>query len=323
MKTCPNCGAKMKADVNFCTNCGTDLRKVPVDAEVAKQQAASGQREQQMTEPASETRESRARQRSNPQNNNYNHQNGTYAGQNGNNGNPNNQQYQYNGRPRETTGERFTQAIQNFDAHNMWEWFVNSWKHPFAEQNGERWYGWVTLLVEDFLIGLGLYIGEQRVSGAADSAFGTNLMGDSAHFTFGTMIEIILFLLLIEASWIFAADLAYKVIYGRSRDFVQITNHIVQTSNLSAIFVVVYFLFMALMGPAGMIVSLTMLWLSAIFFGMACTVVVIGDPNPVHDKFYGYLMLLALQFITAVILVVIIGSTIASQIGSSLPLPGL
>lgn len=32
MKTCPNCGSKMDVDVNFCTNCGTDIRNVPVDS---------------------------------------------------------------------------------------------------------------------------------------------------------------------------------------------------------------------------------------------------------------------------------------------------
>ena len=28
MKKCPNCGALMEADVNFCTKCGTDLRNI-------------------------------------------------------------------------------------------------------------------------------------------------------------------------------------------------------------------------------------------------------------------------------------------------------
>ena len=27
MKKCPNCGANMDADVNFCTNCGAKLLK--------------------------------------------------------------------------------------------------------------------------------------------------------------------------------------------------------------------------------------------------------------------------------------------------------
>ena len=43
MKTCPNCGSKMDQDVNFCTNCGTDLRIVPLDSEVEKAQSVSTQ----------------------------------------------------------------------------------------------------------------------------------------------------------------------------------------------------------------------------------------------------------------------------------------
>lgn len=40
IKICPNCGAEMSADTNFCTNCGFDLRNVPVatDAPVDKAQ---------------------------------------------------------------------------------------------------------------------------------------------------------------------------------------------------------------------------------------------------------------------------------------------
>ena len=33
MKECPNCHAEMGANVNFCTNCGTDLRQVAVSEE--------------------------------------------------------------------------------------------------------------------------------------------------------------------------------------------------------------------------------------------------------------------------------------------------
>lgn len=201
----------------------------------------------------------------------------------------------------------------------MWQWFVNSWKHPFSDQQGERWYGWVTLLVEDLLIGLGMFIGEQRVTGATDSMLGnTNLMRSTANFTFGTAIEISLFLALTEAAWILAAYLAYKVIYGKSRDFLELTNHVVQTSNLSAIFIVIYFFFMLLMGPAGVIVSGIMLWLSVIFFSRALTVVVLGDQNPVHDKFYGYFLFIALQYITGLILFMIICGMIMSQFGSSI-----
>lgn len=305
MKTCPNCGSKMDVDVNFCTNCGTDIRNVPVDSTMNSQEVKT-EPEVQPEQPVMQTR--REQHSANQSDNSSSAQNNV---------------------TQQTKSAQQTSNIQQpaFDseavkahAANMWQWFVTSWKHPFADQNGERWYGWVTLLVEDFLIGLGLFIGEQRATGAVDSMLGnSNLMSGSANFTFGTVIEIILFLALAEAAWILAAHLTYKVIYGKSKDFLELTNHVVQTSNLSAIFIVVYFVFMALMGPAGIVISTIMLWLAAIFFSMALTVVVLGDQNPIHDKFYGYFLFIALQFITGVILFLIIGGTIFSQIGSSIP----
>ena len=36
MKKCPKCGAQMSSDTNFCTECGTDLRNVPVSNESAQ-----------------------------------------------------------------------------------------------------------------------------------------------------------------------------------------------------------------------------------------------------------------------------------------------
>ncbi|QGY94650.1 zinc-ribbon domain-containing protein [Lactobacillus crispatus] len=302
MKTCPNCGSKMDVDVNFCTNCGTDIRNVPVDSTMNSQEV----KPEPEVQPVMQTR--REQKSANQSETNNSVQNNSVQPD----------------QPAQQTSNiqqpAFDSEAVKAHAANMWQWFVTSWKHPFADQNGERWYGWVTLLVEDFLIGLGLFIGEQRATGAVDSMLGnSNLMSGSANFTFGTVIEIILFLALAEAAWILAAHLTYKVIYGKSKDFLELTNHVVQTSNLSAIFIVVYFVFMALMGPAGIVISTIMLWLAAIFFSMALTVVVLGDQNPIHDKFYGYFLFIALQFITGVILFLIIGGTIFSQIGSSIP----
>lgn len=302
MKTCPNCGSKMDVDVNFCTNCGTDIRNVPVDSTMNSQEV----KPEPEVQPVMQTR--REQKSANQSETNNSVQNNSVQPD----------------QPAQQTSNiqqpAFDSEAVKAHAANMWQWFVTSWKHPFADQNGERWYGWVTLLVEDFLIGLGLFIGEQRATGAVDSMLGnSNLMSGSANFTFGTVIEIILFLALAEAAWILAAHLTYKVIYGKSKDFLELTNHVVQTSNLSAIFIVVYFVFMALMGPAGIVISTIMLWLAAVFFSMALTVVVLGDQNPIHDKFYGYFLFIALQFITGVILFLIIGGTIFSQIGSSIP----
>ena len=36
MKKCPNCGASMDADVNFCTNCGTKLIEENINTSVEK-----------------------------------------------------------------------------------------------------------------------------------------------------------------------------------------------------------------------------------------------------------------------------------------------
>ena len=302
MKTCPNCGSKMDVDVNFCTNCGTDIRNVPVDSTMNSQEV----KPEPEVQPVMQTR--REQHSANQSDNSSSAQNNVT------------QQTKSAQQTSNTQQPAFDSEAVKAHAANMWQWFVTSWKHPFADQNGERWYGWVTLLVEDFLIGLGLFIGEQRATGAVDSMLGnSNLMSGSANFTFGTVIEIILFLALAEAAWILAAHLTYKVIYGKSKDFLELTNHVVQTSNLSAIFIVVYFVFMALMGPAGIVISTIMLWLATIFFSMALTVVVLGDQNPIHDKFYGYFLFIALQFITGVILFLIIGGTIFSQIGSSIP----
>lgn len=323
MKICPNCGSKMESSVNFCTTCGTDIRNV---APIGEQTQATNKVEAnaQQSQPAQEqstvnttTQQSRSDSTANNvQPDQQNNQN----------------QYQYNSinsagntESRQNTasavGDRISQAVREFDAHSMWNWFVNSWKHPFAEQRAEKWYGWVTLLVEDVLFGIGLFIGEQRVTGAADSMLGsTNLMGSTSNFSFGVAIELIIFVALAQFAWLGAAYLAYKVIYGHSKDFLELTNHVVQTSNLSAIFMVVFFVFMALMGPAGVTISSLMVILSIGFFSMALSVVVLGDPNPVHDKFYGYLLFVVLQFITGLIVTMIISGTVASQIGSSLHL---
>ncbi|WP_251717068.1 zinc ribbon domain-containing protein [Lactobacillus agrestimuris] len=285
MKTCPKCGAKMEADVNFCTECGTDIRNVPVE-EVEITQTVT-RSEESVAQTNAPKRSEQATEKIDSQS--------QVAG----------------------LGQDFAQSMKSFDVNNMWQWFVNSWKHPFAEQNADKWYGWITLLAEDILVALGLFIGSQR---ATSSILGQDFAGSTSRFTFGMALELIFFLLLTQAAWIGAAYLSYKVIYNQNKNFLQLTNHIVQTSNLSAIFIVVYFVFMLLAGPGGVVMSTIMIWLSVALFGMALTVVVVGDPNPVHDKLYGYLLFLVLQFITGAIMTILIFSTVLGQFGSALHL---
>lgn len=296
MKTCPKCGAKMAADVNFCTSCGADIRNVEVKAETqASEQEVKTDVKPEPTRTSTQAENTGVageHTQAKPEQPNDQENNGSTTGN--------------------ATGNGFSQAIREFDAHNMWNWFVNSWKHPFAEQHANKWYGWITLIAEDILFGLGLFIGGQR---AVNSTIG--YVDSYSRISFGVVFELMIFIALAQLAWIGSAYLAYKVIYGHSKDFLQLTNHVVQTSNLSAIFMVVFFLFMVLMGPAGVFISGLMVSLAVTFFSMALTIVVLGDPNPVHDKFYGYLLFIVLQFITGVILFMLISGTIASQIGSS------
>ena len=225
MKICPNCGAQMGVEVNFCTNCGTDLRNVPVTdnqgtnptSTMSRSEMRRSAQDSQSVQSASE----QAGQQQSAPNQNVQAQNG------------------------------FQQAINNFDAHNMWAWFVNSWKHPTQEQTAERWYGWVTLLVEDILIGLGFFIAAHR---------GASMLG-LAGLTFGVSIELMFFLALGELVFIGAAYLSYKVLYGHVKDFIEFSNHIVQTSNLNAIFIVLFFLFIVIFGAAGSFIGTFMLLL--------------------------------------------------------------
>lgn len=320
MKTCPNCGAKMGADVNFCTNCGTDLRGVSVDKPAnseptmsrseMKRNAANTQPVQQPVSQPTQPAPQQNVQQPNPQINAQPSVQQSVPQQNvqqpvmQQNVQQNNQQYK----------NSFQQAVQNFDAHNMWAWFVNSWKHPSQEQTAEKWYGWVTLLVEDVIIGLGLYIAAQR--GA--SIFGSSFASSTSGFTFGVAIELMFFLALGELVLIGAVYLSYKIIYGHAKDFMEFSNHIVQTSNLNAIFIVLFFLFVLIFGVSGSFLGTFMLMLAYIVFEVALTIVVVGDANPVHDKFYGYLLFVLLQMIASMLFMTMAAGIIGTQIGSDI-----
>jgi hypothetical protein len=292
MKICPNCGAQMGATVNFCTNCGTDLRQVPVAQKPEPATTRSEMRHQTEAKAQTEAKPQATAEQAAPQQNAQAEQPAQQAAPAGN-------------------PSGFQQAINNFDAHNMWSWFVNSWKHPTQDQQAEKWYGWVTLLVEDLLMGLGLFIGAQR---------GASLLGlaaDTGRFSFGVAVEVMFFLALGEFVFIGAAYLSYKIIYGHAKSFSEFTNHVVQTSNLNAIFIVLFFLFMLIFGVAGAFLGTLMLWLALTVFEIALTVVVIGDANPVHDKFYGYFLFVVLQFIAVLLFASIAGGIIGTQIGST------
>ncbi|MDD6420582.1 MAG: zinc ribbon domain-containing protein [Lactobacillus delbrueckii] len=309
MKICPNCGSSMDEETNFCTKCGTDLRNVATsvqrsevapEANVAVQQAPV-QESAAPTQAAENVQERPATTRAEAKQQSITASQLTNVAAN-----------------QLSNAANYAKENFNFDAANMWQWFVNSWKHPFADQEAERWYGWVTLLVEDFLLGLGLYIFEQRAARGFDSTWNSNVANSTSGATFSVVFEMIIFLALTELCWIFACFISYKVIYNKKRDLLDLTNHIVQTSNLNAIFVVIYFFSMMFTSTTGGVLPILMLVLIELFFSKAITVSLLGDNGEAHDKFYGYILFLVIQGITTLILIMVIGSSVLSQIKSYL-----
>ena len=302
MKTCPNCGSKMDVDVNFCTNCGTDIRNVPVDSTMNSQEAKP-EPEVQPEQPVMQTRrEQKSANRS--ETNNSVQNNSVQPDQ-----------------PAQQTSNiqqpAFDSEAVKAHAANMWQWFVTSWKHPFADQSGEKWYGWVTLLVENILLVLGLYICVNKYS---QSQLGDSEMGQAAqsivtNFSTSLLFELFLYLILVIAAMIAAAYYAHKFVYGATENLFDFINRIVSCSNLSAIFYVISFICL-IIGSEDMIkIGLPLASIAMVIFSLATYTVVVGDPTPaVKDKFYGLLIVVIIQLIVMYVLGKIFGSAVYNQI---------
>lgn len=302
MKTCPNCGSKMDVDVNFCTNCGTDIRNVPVDSTMNSQEVKP-EPEVQPEQPVMQTRrEQKSANRS--ETNNSVQNNSVQPDQ-----------------PAQQTSNiqqpAFDSEAVKAHAANMWQWFVTSWKHPFADQSGEKWYGWVTLLVENILLVLGLYICVNKYS---QSQLGDSEMGQAAqsivtNFSTSLLFELFLYLILVIAAMIAAAYYAHKFVYGATENLFDFINRIVSCSNLSAIFYVISFICL-IIGSEDMIkIGLPLASIAMVIFSLATYTVVVGDPTPaVKDKFYGLLIVVIIQLIVMYVLGKIFGSAVYNQI---------
>lgn len=266
MKICPNCGARMGADVNFCTNCGTDLRQVPL---------AKAKKEETQAKPKREEVKQNAGSR--PQ--------------------------------QEELGTAYVPK-------NYWDWLVHSWKSPVGEQSGQSWFGWVTILGEDLLLILGLLFDSSRLDSMG------NFNGSVSRFSGSTLMIFLIYLVLVEAAWLAIFYGGYHIMYGHARSFFQFTNHVVQTSNLNVIFMVIAFLFM-LTGLTGSMVAGLFIMLALAFYSTGLQVVILGDPHPVHDRFYSYILIMIVVTLATMLLTMIVGasviSTIIDTLGGSLP----
>lgn len=145
MKTCPNCGSKMEADVNFCTVCGTNIKDVPLDGaqpvEQLAPQAPVNPQPQPVQQPNSQPTQPVQNQEQNLQN--------TARTQNIQQSNINNvqpnqqqstQQSVQNTQPSQAsqvaseTFSKVSSAVKNFDKESLWKWFVTSWRTPSAQR---------------------------------------------------------------------------------------------------------------------------------------------------------------------------------------------
>ncbi|WEV71015.1 zinc ribbon domain-containing protein [Lactobacillus sp. ESL0785] len=252
MKKCPECGAMLNVDVNFCTNCGADVRQV-LQVEVNRSDI-------------------------------------------------------------QTEIKRIQENADNQDSSDQlqqyWQWLVISWQHPFKEQVSVSWYGLVTLLIEDFLLALGLYIGTSNIS---NQYINGQQLPVFTGISLGTTFEIFFFVLLFEAAFAGTIYLVYLFIYGQRRSFISVFNHALQASNLNIILMLAAFIFMML-GIGGKVFAIMLCAVCFNIFVGAFVVVLLGDPNPVRDKMYGFMIAVVASFIVSAIWGTIVYNTIVLQV---------
>ena len=211
-------------------------------------------------------------------------------------------------REEKQTTNQLNEAVKNFDAHNLWQWFVNSWKHPMDNQKGEKWYGIVTFLVEDLLVVLAMNIASKQAMSSA--TFGL-FSGNSE--TNQIFIEVFFYLVLMTLGSIFASWVGSKFVYEKTAGWWEYTNRIAHIDNLSAIFVVIAFLG-ALLKSYSLFGFFTVL--AGLFFALAVFVPVLADKDAKRDKFYGLIITVVIQLFVVMILTQIFGQNIQSQLTS-------
>lgn len=173
MKKCPNCGALMKSNVNFCTKCGADLRQIDNSPQEAI--AKSEDSHQIKSQPNSGENFKQNQAKPNAANNEQAQENQF-------------QQAPTSANTQEANSERPNNVIQNY-----WQWCVDSWQHPFSALIGESWYGWATILLDDLLIILGFYFCLKSMA----NGYGVGRIVSG--FAFSGVISLLLFTLLFEA----------------------------------------------------------------------------------------------------------------------------
>ena len=264
MKKCPNCGALMKSNVNFCTKCGADLRQIDNSPQEAI--AKSEDSHQIKSQPNSGENFKQNQAKPNAANNEQAQENQF-------------QQAPTSANTQEANSERPNNVIQNY-----WQWCVDSWQHPFSALIGESWYGWATILLDDLLIILGFYFCLKSMA----NGYGVGRIVSG--FAFSGVISLLLFTLLFEAIIIGGYYAGHYFIYGKTDGLIAFVNRGVHASNLNLILSILVFVILV-MGPNnGSFVSVVLFIIFSLFY-MGFQVTALGENRqPIRDKMYGYII---------------------------------
>lgn len=292
MKVCPNCGAQLPSTTKFCVKCGTDVTSVELK-----------EQEQVVTEEHTSEQEQSERQTSGAENNEQIQQQAP-------------QQSQTQAQP------------SNFSvgAKSYWQWLVSSWKSPFKVQNVNKYFGLGTLIGENVVFILSIYIivnGFVHKASDAANSFVDALSGESSsnyytNLSFAFFIKMLVFLLLASFLLAGAAYLVRRTFYESKEGFLAYLNRIANYTNVNVIFNAVIFLFAFLSASiAGVSLIFIMISLITTMWSIGLYTSVLTTNLPVkHDRIYGVFLLTIVNAIIISVIMYLGGGALFSEIGS-------
>lgn len=205
MKECPNCHAEMGANVNFCTNCGTDLRQVAVSEE--KPAPAAPEPKAAPVQEAEVKAEGQA-------------------------------DSQASGQAKNVLSSGQAKNVLS----TYWQWLLHAWKKPAEAVAAEKWYGLTTLILEDLLFILAGLTGMNKLASSLITRypyFSSVITELKSSFSSYVMISVVLGQVVVLAINYFAMKRFAKSEF----DFLGYLNRYAHLSAYSLILNVLFWLF--------------------------------------------------------------------------------
>ncbi|MGQ5709161.1 DUF6574 domain-containing protein [Lactobacillus sp. PSON] len=326
MKTCPNCGSKMEADVNFCTVCGTNIKDVPLDGTQPVEQLAP--QAPVNPQPQPQQIQSQVQPSQQPQSTDSNTIQSEQAASQ-----PQSSQPQSNQQPQQINdtfskvSSQITTAVKNFDKESLWKWFVTSWKTPSAQQQGEKWYGIATLLVEMILFSFAGMSAIKKITyeKVSDQVATSDYSGVSQYIqnkitqlVHGLGFDLFLFVFISVIGLIAASYFINKFVHGKTVSVFDYINKIVQLSNIS-VFLVIAISLVLFMNPMNYkLAFFGLLTLINWLFIFACAFCIKDGPETNRDYFYGVILYIIVMVVIVFIAWEIVKGQMVSQFQSIL-----